>query len=102
VSHRIGDDPSGQTIYDGDQMVAVGCTPQTARDLVARLNSEPARQQDVDLLSWLLAEMEWRFNHFAKMAESVQESSTRAYDQVVEERDAARVSLAFWSQTQGM
>lgn len=102
MSHRIGDDPSGQTIYDGDEMVAVGCTPQAARDLVDRLNSAPARQEDVDLLLWLLAEKEHDFRQFIKVAEAAREACDRAYDRVIEERDAARVSLAFWSQTHGM
>lgn len=96
MSHRIGDDPSGQTIYDGERMVAVGCTAQAAAALVDRLNSAPARQEDVDLLQWLLAEKTHEFRVFVDMVNALRGSAEKAYDRAIAERDSARAALDFW------
>lgn len=88
--YRVGDD--GQTIHRGDEMVAMGCSQPGAEALVQRLNSEPARQEDVDLLLWLLAEARDNIDWWHRMGEV----HLRTVDKLVEERDAARTSLVFW------
>lgn len=97
MSYRLGDDPSGQTIYDGEEMVAVGCTPQAADALVGRLNSEPVRQEDVDLLRWLLAECE----AYREWGLRTLEILRNAVDQSTDERNEAREAALFWQMMGG-
>lgn len=95
TAFSVGED--GQTIHQDGGMVAMGCSPEAARRLVERLNSEPARQEDVDLLLWLLAEARNTIDWYHRIGEM----HLRHQDELLEERDAARVDAAFWSSING-
>ena len=94
-TYRLGDD--GQTVYLGNALVAFGASPQAASALVQRLNSQPVRQEDVDLLLWLLAEARDHNAWWQQMGEV----QLRNMDRLEEERDTARVDAAFWSTLNG-